>query len=337
MNYLIAVIPVLAFLAALRAMDSYELVSPRTVAASVAAGLIAALAAFAINRPLSGAVPVELANYRRYISPFVEESCKGAWIAWLILRRRTGFTVDAAIHGFAVGAGFAAVENVYYLAASPGHDLVFGIVRGFGPALMHGAATAVLAVVARSALEEHGERPLRALAPAWLLAVAIHSVFNHFFISPLSSALSLVIGTPVLMAAVFRRSERSLRTWLGMGFDADAQMLEMIVSGDIADTHVGSYLRSLKRSFAGETVADMLCYLRLHLELSIRAKGILLMRENGFDPPRDPEIGERFDELRYLERQIGVTGKLAMHPLLRWSARDLWQLTMLSQMQSGRP
>ncbi|MDD3643854.1 MAG: hypothetical protein PHQ19_10370, partial [Candidatus Krumholzibacteria bacterium] len=70
---------------------------------------------------------------------------------------------------------------------------------------------------------------------------------------------------------------------------------------------------------------------------SVRAKGILLMRENWFEPPPDPEIGDRFEELRYLERRIGLTGKLAMHPLLRWSARDLWQLTMLSRMQSGRP
>jgi hypothetical protein len=245
--------------------------------------------------------------------------------------------VDAAIHGFAAGAGFAVVENIYYLVSSPDAGIAFSIVRGFGPALMHGTATAVFAIVSRTSFEERGPRFVRVFVPAWLLAIAIHSVFNHFFISPLSSALSLVIGVPALMTVVLRQSERSLKSWLGMGFDADAQMLEMIITGNIADTHIGSYLLSLKQSFPGETVADMLCYLRLHLELSIRAKGILLMRENGFEPPPDPEVGERFDELRYLEGRIGLTGKLALHPLLRWSARDLWQLNMLSEMRNGRP
>jgi protease PrsW len=166
--------------------------------------------------------------------------------------------------------------------------------------------------------------------PAFLLAVVIHSLFNHFFVSPIISALALLVGIPLLMTLVFRQSERALRKWLGIGFDSDQQMLEMITSGNIADTPVGEYLISMKRTFPGETVADMLCYLRLHMELSIKAKGILLMRENGFEPPPDTDVVDMFSELKYLEERIGVTGKLALHPLLRWSSRDLWQLHMLT-------
>jgi len=76
-------------------------------------------------------------------------------------------------------------------------------------------------------------------------------------------------------------------------------------------------------------MVDLVCYLRLYLELSIQAKGILLMRQAGFEAPVDPEVKEKFEELRQLEKNIGATGKLALLPFLHTSTRDLWQLHML--------
>jgi len=73
----------------------------------------------------------------------------------------------------------------------------------------------------------------------------------------------------------------------------------------------------------------MLCLLRLHLELSIGAKGLLLMREAGFRVGADPEVKEKFAELRYLEWSIGKTGKLTIEPFLHMSTRHLWQLYVL--------
>ena len=329
MNYLIAIIPVLVFLLVLKAMDSFKLVRFRHVAASLGAGFVAAVAAFFITRELKPATGLELAPYARYVAPFIEEALKSAWIVWILARRRTGFMVDTAIHGFAVGAGFAIIENVYYLNTVTGYGIAFSVVRGFGPALMHGTSTAIFGVLAKTASELRSSVSASTVVPAFLMAVLIHSLFNHFFISPRVTVLALLIGVPLVMMLVFRQSERTLRRWLGIGFDSDQQMLEMITSGDIASTPVGEYLISLKRTFPGETVADMLCYLRLHIELSIRAKGILLMRENDFEPPPDPDVEDMFSELKYLEGRIGITGKLALHPLLRWNSRDLWQLHML--------
>jgi hypothetical protein len=55
----------------------------------------------------------------------------------------------------------------------------------------------------------------------------------------------------------------------------------------------------------------------------------MLMRESGFQPADDPEIRAKFEELDYLERSIGKTGRLAMKPFLHVSRKDLWQLYML--------
>jgi len=75
----------------------------------------------------------------------------------------------------------------------------------------------------------------------------------------------------------------------------------------------------------------MVCLLRLRLELSIRAKGILLARQSGFEVPADPDMEGRFDELRYLEDTIARTGLLALSPLFHFCDRDLWQYHMIGR------
>ena len=78
-------------------------------------------------------------------------------------------------------------------------------------------------------------------------------------------------------------------------------------------------------------MVDMLCYLRLYTELALRAKGVLMMRENGLDTPIGDRTKEKFEELSYLEGSIGTTGLLAMKPFLHMTRKDLWQLYVLEK------
>ena len=63
---------------------------------------------------------------------------------------KIGFMVDSAIYGFAVGAGFAFVENIYYLQSLENANLFLWIIRGFGTAVMHGGTTAVFAILSKT-------------------------------------------------------------------------------------------------------------------------------------------------------------------------------------------
>jgi protease PrsW len=326
----LALLPVAAFLAALVVLDSYKLVRLRAVVGVVLAGMLVAGVAYAVNGAL---LPdIKFATYTRYVAPPVEEALKALVIVALVRAHRIGFLVDAAIFGFAVGTGFAMVENLDYLAIEPSSALGTWVVRGFGTALMHGGATASFAVIALAMLERGGGRwRWRALVPGYALAVLLHSAFNHFLVWPLHATLGVVFVLPLVLWAVFARSDAALGDWLGRGFDADAEMLELINSGRLPDSPLGRYLQALKARFHGPVVADMLCYLRLHTELALRAKGVLLARENGFDVPPDEATRERFAELGYLEKSVGRTGLLALHPVLRASRRDLWQLYLLGK------
>ncbi|OGA15762.1 MAG: hypothetical protein A3I63_05210 [Betaproteobacteria bacterium RIFCSPLOWO2_02_FULL_66_14] len=328
---LVGLLPVLSFLGALLYLDSYKLVKLRDVVAVVACGAFIAGLSYAMNGQALNLVEIEFRVFSRYVAPVSEELLKGLLILALIRAHRIGFLVDAAILGFGVGTGFAMVENLYYLHLFPNAGMGTWILRGFGTAIMHGGATAVFAVMGLALHERSKRAALRAFVPGLAVAAVVHSAFNHFFLSPLISTLGIIVVLPPLLYAVFERSERTVGDWLGKGFDADAEMLALINSGRLSGSPVGRYLHTLKDKFKGPVVADLLCYLRLHTELALRAKGILMMRESGFEVPVDEATRERFAELRYLEDSIGRTGRLAIQPMLHMSHKDLWQLYMLGK------
>jgi RsiW-degrading membrane proteinase PrsW (M82 family) len=328
---LVGLLPVLSFLAALLYLDSYKLVRLNFVIAIVVSGLVMAGASYLINDQVLGRFEIDFKFFTRYISPILEEFLKGLILFALIRAHRIGFLVDAAIAGFAVGAGFALVENLYYLYTRPDAGMAIWIVRGFGTAIMHGGATALFAVMGLAKLEQGGSASVPVFLPGFAVAVVVHSAYNHFFLSPFLSMVGIVIALPLLLNAVFVKSEAAVGDWLGKGFDANSETLELIDSGELSDSPIGRYLLELKDKFEGPVVVDLLCYLRLHTELALRAKGILMMRESGFDVKVDEATREKFTEMRYLESSIGRTGVLALKPLLHMSHKDLWQLYMIGK------
>ena len=330
LHALLGLLPVCCFLAALVYLDSYKLVPLKWVVGTIILGCATGVASYPLNWIGLQWLDVGFTAYTRYVAPITEEALK-ATVIWVLMRNnRIGFLVDAAIFGFAVGAGFAIFENLYYLTILPDLKLGTWIVRGFGTAMMHGGATAIFAIITHTMLERYPTRGRFALLPGLLIAAITHSVFNHFFLAPIINT-ALVLGIlPLLFTVIFDRSDRTLSDWLGAGFDADTELLELINSGELSNSKVGMYLQSLREKFEGPIVADLLCYLRLHTELSIRAKGLLMMRESGFMNRTGEETRAKLEELRYLEKSIGVTGKLAIKPFLRMSQKDLWQFYMLS-------
>jgi RsiW-degrading membrane proteinase PrsW (M82 family) len=325
----VSLLPVLTFLAALVFLDSYKLVKLRSMVITILCGVVAAVCALVLNGWMISTPIINLSLYVRYVAPIVEETAKAMYLMYLVRSRRIGFMVDAAIYGFAIGTGFALTENVYYLNSISDTNLLVWLMRGLGTAIMHGGTTAIFAVMGKSLSDVKGKEGMHFFLPGLVVAVVIHSMFNHFFFSPLLSTIGVLIVLPSIMLIVFYQSEKATRTWLGVGFDTDVELLEIIKKGDISATRIGMYLHTLQDKFTPEVVVDLLCYLRIYLELAIQAKGILLMRESGFDVPPDPAVQEQFKELQYLQHSIGKTGLLALAPFIHTSNRDLWQLHTL--------
>lgn len=320
-----------ALLLALVYLDSYKLIRFRVVLQLLAGGCLSAGLGYLVNQGLLATEGLSTRTLMRFIAPMVEEILKVLLILILMRRRRIGFLIDAAIAGFTVGAGFALAENVYYASVLTTADPALWLVRGFGTAIMHGGTTSIFSMLTKL-LADRRQSDARWLAlPGLGVAVLLHSTFNHFLLSPVLSTMVIVLTLPPLLVLVFSRGEQSLQAWLGTGFDLDSELLQAIRSGDFANSRPGRYLQTLREHFDGPVLADMLCYLRLQSELSLRAKGVLMMRENGFPVKRDAETAAKLAELHYLSRSIGRTGELALAPVVHRSTHDLWQLQMLEE------
>jgi RsiW-degrading membrane proteinase PrsW (M82 family) len=327
----LALLPVVVFLVALVLIDSFKLIPLRWIIFTIFFGCAVAVVCSFVNPALQRLTKISWDQYIWYVSPLVEEALKAAFLVHLIWRKRIGFMVDALIYGFAIGAGFALIENVAAFTDLEDRRPIVWVVRGFGTAIMHGGVTAILSIVSQYYASRYGSNRFAVYIPGLLLAAGIHSFFNHFVVPAQYAPVMIVTVLSVVVAITFRISERGTREWLGVRFDTDQELLELINTGKSSESRIGEYLKSLQDRFPGEVVVDMLCMLRIHLELSVRAKGMLLMREAGFKTERDPDVEERLTELKYLEKSIGRTGLLAISPMLNMSDKELWQLHMVNE------
>jgi len=328
---LVSLFPVFVFLVILILLDSFKLVRLRTILIALVFGCLAAIISSFTNNFLLVQFKINILIFARYIAPITEEFLKASFIIYLISSDKIGFMVDGAILGFSIGTGFAFIENIHYLNALESSNILLWIIRGFGTAVMHGGTVALFAIVTKSFLDRNPSKHFKLYIPGLLAAMIFHSFFNHFILPPIFMTLMQLIILPMVIIFIYLQSERLLREWLEIGFDVDVWLLEQITSGNFSETKIGNYLYSIKNKFSGEIMADLLCYLRIHLELAIRAKGLLLMQEAGFSTEMDPDIKDKFNEMKYLEKSIGKTGKIALSPILGTSSQELWQLYMLEK------
>jgi hypothetical protein len=303
---------------------------------SLTAGAVAAVAALALHQALFAVTGMSTVAFSRYVAPLTEETLKAIVLLYPLRRHRIGFAVDAAIVGFAIGAGFALVENVEYLRALHGGTIWLWIVRGFGTAILHATTAAVIAIAAKTLIDERSRPGLIWILPGWALAVILHSAFNHALVSPLLAAAVLMIGLPIAVLAVFTRSEQATHDWVGDGLDLDIELLQLLQSEHFGSTRLGRYLEDLRAHFPGPVVADMFCLLQLELELGIRAKAMLMARQVGMAMGVDAPLRAKLVERAYLERAIGSTGLLALRPLQMTGHRDQWHRYLLEQAGGGK-
>jgi RsiW-degrading membrane proteinase PrsW (M82 family) len=331
----VALLPVTAFLLILFFLDSFKLVPRRMLFRALGSGAAAALIALLLHDWLFAPAGLSPRQFAQFVAPVTEETIKMLCLLYPLRRRQVGFLVDAAIIGFAVGTGFALVENIEYLYKLADTRIWVWVARGFGTALVHASAAAIIAVLAKALIDRYPSRGLLVLVPGWALAVALHATYNRALVSPLLAAAVLLFVVPLVVLAVFERSERLTREWVGDGMDLDVELLALMRSTEFGGTRLGRYLAQLQSRFPGPVVADMFCLLQLELELAIRAKGMLMAREAGLEVPIDDQLRANLAERAYLHRAIGPTGLLALRPLQVTGDRDEWHQYLLRH--AGKP
>jgi len=324
----LSIFPVILFLIFLFLLDSFKLVIRKYLFAAILWGSFSAVLAYYLNTFIPELTNMQFLTLSRYVAPATEEIIKMLFILLIIAKKRVGFMIDAAIYGFAVGAGFALAENLFYLKTTDDPNLWIWIIRGFGTAFMHGGCSSLAAVILIAAKTRSRFNRGNILI-ALLAAYSIHSAFNHFYVDPVAQTFGIIILLPLIFILIFRYNEKQLQNWLEIEFNSEIELLNMINSGRFLATRAGEYLASVKSRFPAETIVDMYCFIRVYLELSIKAKRNIMLKESGFPVIIESDLAEKINELVQLRKQIGKVGELTLSPLIRMNYQNLWKINSL--------
>lgn len=326
---LIALLPVIALILVLDHLDSHRLLGTRFILkVYVAGGIIAIFSAF-VNGFVLDYSQAGFLNYTRYGAPIIEETLKASVLVFLFRTNRIGFLIDAGILGFTVGAGFSFVENIYYLTLASDAHYGTWFVRGFGTAIMHGGATAIFAILAQTLTERHLKMNPLLYLPGLLAAIILHSIFNHFPVSPVLSTSVTLLILPTLLFMLFERNTVSIHNYLEVDFNSHKRLLRQIEHGELSGCEAGRFLMDIKQVVTGSVARDMVYYFHLHTELVLSAEQLLLAREQGINVSIDKEIIEKLTEFHGLENSIGKAGMKALRPHLHFSHKELWEVHLL--------
>lgn len=321
----IALAPTIALLVVLDQLDSFRLVSLRTALTALVWGGMLAIVAYFLNEAVMDTTGMGIATYTRYGAPIVEEGLKAAVMIYLFQRARIGFLVDAAIMGFAIGTGFALIENLYYLYTFPDANIGVWIVRGFGTAMMHGGATAIFGVFVQSWTERHTKYDVSYYLPSAAIAMALHSLFNHFLATPMIATAAMIVLVPLTLFVVFAKSQHRIHDWLLADHDSHERLLATM-DIEFAHSEAGRFISEIADKFHGTDAADIYAYMRLHTQMVLRAENVLLTRETGKKTALTNEDHDAFTRLHALEKKIGRTALMALWPHLHYSRQELAEL-----------
>lgn len=334
----LALFPVLVLLAIFVWLDAFKLMSLKEILILLLLGGLGALAAWPVAGRFLDTLPIGFNSYSRYVAPSIEEAIKAVLIVLLFRLNRIGYKLDAVISGFAIGAGFSVVENIFYLVRFPDYGAGTWLVRGLGTAVMHGTTLAIVAATAH----EFAERETRASAgefdfhlwwflPGYFIAVAIHTAFNQFPDRPLVAMMGAIIIAPIVLIGIFHFGTEEAQKWLATEYAEHQMQLEALRAGHWPESPSGRKIAALAERLDPETAERLRRYWELQAYLVVEAEETMIEEANGDASFDKSQIRAAFTELAALRKAIGRSTFTAFNALLPFSRNDQWEVAELRQ------
>ena len=334
MLFVAALLPVVIYIFVVYKIDNFSLISVKNLFMQVLCGMVAALVCFGLFQ-LTGSILSE--NKSEFFNPVLEEVIKAIPLLWLATRKKIVFFIDSVICGAAVGGGFSILENIFYLLLGNEMGICTVLFRGLEVALIHMGCSAIIAaglmlgirLILRSC-SRLGIKNSDALMVIFLLVVSpvLHVCHNTFHFNPLVQFI-FVIGTMGgLLVWTYFYDVEMIHRWLDTGLDKQLSLLDSIKKGQLSDTPTGHFLQSVKDAFPPEDFFDMICFVQLHVRLSVASRSRVMLWESGLerDLPLTDEMKElilsQYTEYRLLEKRLGNTARMTIAPIVKYDPAE---------------
>ena len=332
MSFVAALLPVAIYIFVVYRLDKFSLMSVKRLLLLVVCGMLAALACYGLFL-LTGRILSESTS--DWVNPVLEEAVKAIPLLVLARRKKIVFFIDSVICGAAVGGGFSILENIFYLLLGEGMSIGTVLFRGLEVALIHMGCSAIVAAGLMFAVRMAERRRSRldvkkkdVLMAAFLLIAApvLHVFHNAFHFNPLMQFIVVFGSMAGLLVWTYQYDGDMIHRWLDKGLDKQVGLLRSIREGQLGETKTGQFLISVKDSFPPEVFFDIICFVQLHVALSVAAKSRFMMRETGMDFPLEEEQKEsylsQYREYKQLEKNLGQSARMTIAPIVKFYPAD---------------
>lgn len=347
MSFVAALLPVVIYIFVVYKLDNFSLLSVKRLLLLVICGMGTALVCFGLFWLTGAFIPETVSDY---LNPVIEEAVKAIPLLWLARRKKIVFFIDSVICGAAVGGGFSILENIFYLLMVEGLGMGTILFRGLEVALIHMGCSAIVAAGLMFAvrLTERRKAGLDVKRNDVLMAIflliaapAIHVAHNTFHFNPLVQYVVVFGSMAGLLVWTYQYDGDMIHRWLDKGLDKQVGLLRSIREGHLGETKTGAFLVSVKETFPPEVFFDIICYVQLHVALSVAAKSRFMTREMGLDLPLEEAQKEQYlsqyKEYITLEKGLGKTARMTIAPVVKFYPADRKSLDdLLAECQPSR-
>jgi len=325
----IAVIIPIVILFIIYTQDLYRTGAFRYVVLSFLWGTVAFAVAALINSFLIGNNVVERLTVLQFIAPFEEEILKGLILIYLIRRPQFTYFVDGAIYGFAVGIGFAVIENCDYVLGATSGALDVAIGRVISTNLIHGTGSAIIGIAAGFARFSRGSGQFLRVITGVLLAISLHVGFNNL-VTRVTSGWLLIYAAIVGGAGVgaiwltIRRGLTEEKAWIKetLGMTDRVTASEAAVVHRISD--LDDILKPLAMRFGDEKAEQIEKFLFMQARLGILRKTLEKVPDESLLEATRAEITQIQQDMDNTRRAVGSIPMMYLRSIFPEDDISLW-------------
>jgi hypothetical protein len=283
-------------------------------------------------------------TFQRLSAPVIEEILKALILIYLVRRPKFTYFVDGAIYGFAIGIGFAIVENYSYVFGNPGAALGVATSRVLSTNLIHATASAMMGITFGLARFERSFARAITLLAGLLLAMIVHVAFNNL-VTRVSSGLLVVyaasagFGGAVVIAAAIKRGLAEEKAWIEETLGAPDRVTagEVAMVSRLADLQ--KTLAPLAERFGSEKATQIEHFLLLQARLGIFRKTLEKLADEKMVQAVEAEMAKLRSEMDEVRRSVGVYCMLYLRHIFPEEASPLWERleALIEERAAARP
>lgn len=299
----------LIFLWIIYKFDFYQTGQFRFVVICFIWGIIAYYLAVALHVNLVKANLTDWDTIVRFIAPVGEEILKGLILIYLISRTEFTYSVDGAVYGFAIGIGFAVIENFEYVTGDPSLAMAVALQRVFSTNLIHASGSAMIGIALGLFRLERSPSRWLVFVTGIALAISQHMFFNNMISN--GTYLIVAVGAGFLGAGfiyiAMQRGRKQAQGWikekLGMADRVTASEARVVNRIENLD----EVLLPVVERFGADTASQVEKLLFLQARIGIKRKTLDSFQDNEkMRNAVEAEINQMRSQMDEARRAIGT-------------------------------